>query len=85
MYGVNYSLKTLNAIYNALFLYTYVHAYVNYQRPFHSSLTHKQLPHTSADIKQSFSPTLMVIKYKFLKNIRHNLVSFLYGVQCNII
>ena len=42
------------------------------KKPFHSSLTHKQLPHMSADIKQLFSPTLTVIRYKLLKNIRHN-------------
>lgn len=76
--------ETLNAIYSALLLYTYVHAYVNYQKPFHSSLTHKQLPYMPADIKQSFSPTLMVIKNKFLKNVRQNHVSFLCVVQCNI-
>jgi hypothetical protein len=62
--------ETLNDIYNVHLLYTYVHAYVNYQKPFHSSLTHKQLPHMSANIEQSFSPTLMVIRHKILKNIQ---------------
>jgi hypothetical protein len=47
---------TLNDIYSVLLLFTYVHAYVNYQKPFHSSLTRKQLPYISADIKKSFSP-----------------------------
>lgn len=75
---------TLNVIYNVLLLYAYVHAYVNYHKPSHSSLAHKQLPRMSADIIQSFSPKLMVIKYKLLKNIRHNQISFLYVVQCNI-
>ena len=42
---------------STMYFYTYVHADVNYQKPFHSSLTHKQLPHTSADIKVIFPHT----------------------------
>jgi hypothetical protein len=42
---------------STMYFYTYVHAYVNYQKPFHSSLTHKKIKHMSADIKVIFPHT----------------------------